>query len=100
MDEAPHEQSRMPDPIVVGQRVSHYVVERPLGLQRALQLAPHDGDVLYRVALVYQRIGRPDSAFATLGRALAAGQPRLWVQDTPELDPLRSDPRFEQLLRR
>ena len=31
MDEAPHEQSRMPDPIVVGQRVSHYVVEGPLG---------------------------------------------------------------------
>jgi tetratricopeptide (TPR) repeat protein len=66
-------------------------------LYRALALSPHDHDVLYKAALVHQQWGEADSALVYLDRALAAGHSRLWVQDTPELDALRPDPRYGRL---
>ncbi len=53
------------------------------------------------VAMVYTRLGEPDSAFEWLDRALELKATTLFpVISYPEWDPLRADPRFVRVLER
>ncbi|HEY8548563.1 MAG TPA: protein kinase [Vicinamibacterales bacterium] len=53
------------------------------------------------VAFVYARLGRHDEAFRWLHRGLDAGSDRLlWLRVDPRADPLRDDPRFQDVLAR
>ena len=65
---------------------------------RALELAPADGYILYSVALVRLIANETDAALDLLQRALAAGYPAEAVRTDPELDALRSNPRLAIML--
>ena len=55
----------------------------------------------YLVALAYSALGATDEAFDSLERAAAENDKWLgWVKVDPRLDPLRSDPRFAELVRK
>lgn len=56
---------------------------------------------MYQLALDYAQNGDPDNAMLWLNRLLAIhGNQLLAINVDPDFDPLRSDPRFEQLIRR
>ena len=65
---------------------------------RALELAPGDGYILYSVALVRLIANDADPALDLLQLALAAGYPAEAVRTDPELDALRSNPRLAIML--
>jgi hypothetical protein len=55
----------------------------------------------YKVALVYAGLGDRDRAFEWLEKACKAhDKGMIGLKVDPPLDPLRSDPRFQDLLRR
>ena len=55
----------------------------------------------YEIALVYAGLGEKDEAFAWLEKAVAARDKGLtYLKIDPCLDPLRSDSRFQDLVRR
>ncbi|MGD2217922.1 MAG: tetratricopeptide repeat protein [Gemmatimonadales bacterium] len=55
----------------------------------------------YEAALKYAELGRVDDAFDALFAAIEAPEPRcLTLKVEPGFEPLRSDPRWEELLRR
>ena len=55
----------------------------------------------WRIAVNYARIGERDEAFSWLERGYRERDPRMTdLRSFPEVDPLRSDPRFQDLLRR
>jgi Flp pilus assembly protein TadD len=64
-------------------------------LQRAKR-QPFEG---FNIARAYVALGEPDSAFAWLERS-SWQWPHRAVRSDPALDPLRSDPRFAQLVAR
>jgi TolB-like protein/DNA-binding winged helix-turn-helix (wHTH) protein/Tfp pilus assembly protein PilF len=56
-----------------------------------------------RIALIYTGLGEKDNAFEWLEKGYeerAIGGPPVGIKVEPEFDPLRSDPRFQDLLRR
>jgi TolB-like protein/DNA-binding winged helix-turn-helix (wHTH) protein/Tfp pilus assembly protein PilF len=60
-----------------------------------------DGVGTYEIALVYAALGEKDQAFAWLENAYQVRDKGLtYLKVDPCLDPLRSDPRFQDLLRR
>ena len=53
----------------------------------------------YNVALIHTALGNHDAAFASLDKAYRSRYPFLWeMRVDPLFDPLRSDPRYSQLL--
>ena len=56
-------------------------------------------DIPFKAALVYNQFGEANQALKWLEKALAAGESPTIVGDTPSFDGLRSDPRFQKLLR-
>jgi len=55
----------------------------------------------FDVALIYTALGEKDKAFALLDKAVAEHSTFLvYTKWEPRLDPLRSDPRFQDLLKR
>jgi serine/threonine protein kinase/tetratricopeptide (TPR) repeat protein len=54
----------------------------------------------YSAALSYAKLGEKDAAFAALEKAVALGQGTDDIKTAPDLDNLRSDPRYADLLRR
>jgi len=55
----------------------------------------------YAIAYVYIPLGDFDQACAWLEKAYEEGSPGLvFLKVDPRMDPLRSDPRFQDLLRR
>jgi tetratricopeptide (TPR) repeat protein len=62
----------------------------------------HDGYAShFALAAVYGWLGDKDKAFSLLEKGYAERNPRLiYIKSDPILDPLRSDPRFTDLLRR
>jgi tetratricopeptide (TPR) repeat protein len=60
-----------------------------------------DGVGRYEIALVYAGMGKKDEAFKWLEESYHAHDVGLvYLKIDPPLDPLRSDPRFDDLLRR
>jgi TolB-like protein len=54
----------------------------------------------WRIALEYAQIGETDQAFVWLERGYHQHDPLMPMLKTPQFDPIRSDPRFDDLLRR
>ncbi|HEX3355078.1 MAG TPA: tetratricopeptide repeat protein [Terriglobales bacterium] len=72
--------------------------EAMASLQKALSLEPARPGVQFRAALVYNHFGDTDRTLQSLQKALAAGIPASLVNDTPDFDHLRADPRFQAIL--
>ncbi len=64
---------------------------------RAVGIAPADPELLFNVGVTHNQLGSVDEAFVWLRRALAAGFSRSTIKDTPLVDNLRGDLRFQQL---
>jgi serine/threonine protein kinase/tetratricopeptide (TPR) repeat protein len=68
---------------------------------RALVANPEDSGMLYNIGCLYARVDEPDDAFACLEKAVANGFGlRGWIENDPDLDSLRGDPRYQALLDR
>lgn len=67
-------------------------------LQRALKLAPNNGDVLFRAAIVYNHFNEPDQALSYLKKAAQMGYSRSWIRDTPDFDNLHQNPQFQAII--
>ena len=63
-------------------------------LQRALTLAPRNGDVLFRAALVYNHFNDTEQAISYLNRAAQVGYSHAFIRDTPDFSSLRRNPHF------
>jgi Flp pilus assembly protein TadD len=76
--------------------------EREKALQwvrRAQAIDPDDPYLLYGVACFYARIDEVENAFSYLEQAFKSGfAHRDWVEHDIDLDPIRDDSRFAELL--
>jgi tetratricopeptide (TPR) repeat protein len=76
------------------------IAEAPQMISRAEQYVQKEGVGRYEIALNYAGLGEKDEAFAWLEKSFAAHDKRLtYLQIDPCLDPLRSDKRFQDLIR-
>ncbi len=77
--------------------------QRDRGLEwtkRALEIDPEDPAVLYNVACNYSQLGRIEEAIDCLEKALVLGEwYKGWAEHDSDLDPLRSNARFQALLK-
>ena len=61
----------------------------------------NQGVAYYNLACAHARLGHKDAAFQNLGKAIDAGfRNRRTMEEDPDLESLRSDPRFGELLAR
>jgi serine/threonine protein kinase/tetratricopeptide (TPR) repeat protein/TolB-like protein len=67
-------------------------------ITKALQEGPQDSDVLFTAALVYEIIGERGQAITELQKSLGAGFSPEDVKREPELQALRSDPKYRKML--
>jgi serine/threonine-protein kinase len=67
-------------------------------IAEAVKLAPQNGQVLYRAALVYEQSGMRARALETLRAALRAGFSQEEIEKAPPLAALRKDPAYWKLL--
>jgi TolB-like protein/Flp pilus assembly protein TadD len=66
---------------------------------RALAVDPDDAIIAYNSACVYTRLGKLDDALRCLEMSIGHGGPFYgWVENDPDLDPLRDHPRFRELM--
>ena len=68
---------------------------------KAVELDPEDALVLYNVACVYTQLGEYDKALDCLEQsdtAASSSEALNWIENDPDLDPLRDLPRFQALL--
>jgi serine/threonine protein kinase/tetratricopeptide (TPR) repeat protein len=69
--------------------------------ERVRAAADADHDVAYWLASAHALLGEPDEAFTWLGRAIELGnENKPWFETDPNLDELRGDPRFAELMTR
>ena len=67
---------------------------------KALTVTPGDPHMLYNAACMYASLGESGRAIETLRQAVEAGYTNFgWMQNDPDLIPLRDDPTFVDLLR-
>lgn len=67
--------------------------------ERALELDPEDAGVAYNAACLYAVVGETDRAMAHLQTAVSAGfGNRDWLERDPDLDKIRTEPRFQQIM--
>ena len=67
-------------------------------LQKAVDLRPHDSNILYNAACTYGVMERKAEAIDLLKRAKAAGYPNPdWIRRDPDLACLHGEPEFEKL---
>jgi TolB-like protein/Tfp pilus assembly protein PilF len=70
-------------------------------MDRALELYPDELAPLYNAACLYARLGEKERALDALDRAIAASRgSRKWLENDRDLDPLRGEPRFQEILKR
>ncbi|MGC2764238.1 MAG: protein kinase [Candidatus Acidiferrum sp.] len=71
--------------------------------RRALSVDPDDPMVLYNVACSYALLGLNEEAISCLEKVMAQSSSgslhKVWAEQDSDLDPLRSDPRFQALLK-
>jgi serine/threonine protein kinase/tetratricopeptide (TPR) repeat protein len=67
---------------------------------RAMELAPRDAATLYNAACLFSIMGDLDKCFECFHRAVEHGfSNRTWLESDPDLTNIRSDPRYEALLK-
>jgi eukaryotic-like serine/threonine-protein kinase len=66
-------------------------------IEQALSLAPADGEVRLRAAIVYNQFGDRDRCLASLEKAVSVGYSTQVIWDTPDFDHLHSNRRFRAL---
>jgi tetratricopeptide (TPR) repeat protein len=70
-------------------------------LDELMELSQRRHVPAYQIAMIHFRLGQTDEAFAWFEKAYEQRSPRLaFINVEPRLDPLRDDPRFQDLLRR
>jgi tetratricopeptide (TPR) repeat protein len=69
-------------------------------IRRAKSIDPANASLLYTQAVVYSLTDRQDEALKTLNEALQKGFSLEAVKNDPELNKLRTNPQFAQLLNR
>ena len=76
--------------------------ERAYWLSRKKSLAPSSGTDPFGTAVVQARLGETDATYANLEKAYEQRSTSMlyWIQMEPAFDRLRSEPRFQDLLRR
>ena len=67
-------------------------------IAKAIDLAPRDGLVEFRAALVYEQAGQRDRALQAVQAAFKAGYPAGEFQKAPPLKAMREDPRYTRLV--
>jgi TolB-like protein/Flp pilus assembly protein TadD len=66
----------------------------------AIDASPGDSVMLYNGACLYSRLGEPRRAIETLRQAIEGGVRNYgWMDHDPDLDPIRGDPEFAELLK-
>jgi adenylate cyclase len=69
--------------------------------RRAMVLNPGSATVYYNLACFYVRAGEIEKALECLERRIEGGAlPREWIDNDPDFDPIRADPRFQALVSR
>jgi tetratricopeptide (TPR) repeat protein len=69
-------------------------------IQRALQIDPEDPSILYNVACSYALLGEDEKAIDCLEKSITHGALfRQWAEHDSDLDSVRSNPRFQALLK-
>jgi len=64
-------------------------------IERALELNPDDGATRYNVACFYVNVGEPERALDLLENSVIS---RSWIENDPDMIPLRDDPRFIEII--
>jgi serine/threonine protein kinase/Flp pilus assembly protein TadD len=68
-------------------------------LQKAVDLRPHDSNILYNAACTYGVMGRKREALDLLRRSKSAGYANPdWIKRDPDLACLHGEPEFEELI--
>jgi serine/threonine protein kinase/tetratricopeptide (TPR) repeat protein len=68
-------------------------------LSHGFQLAPADPFLMFQAALVHNQFGQADETLRWLSKCRSAGYPVSKIRDYPNFQSLRSDPKFQALLR-
>jgi len=71
-----------------------------LEITRTIEADPNTSGSAFALAVIYSALGDRDRAIAALEKGVQTRSLLPFVFTDPQLDPLRSDPRFQQLLRR
>jgi tetratricopeptide (TPR) repeat protein/predicted Ser/Thr protein kinase len=67
-------------------------------LNQALAYGKSDKEILFSAALVYNRLGETGTALEWLSKALQAGYSLTTVRESPDLDNLHNNPRYQALV--
>jgi len=67
-------------------------------LQKALALAPSNGEVLFRAAVVHNDFNQREQALSYLSKAVQAGYSRTIIRDSPDFSNLRQDQQFHAIV--
>jgi len=91
------------DPIVTAFLAGYYAdindgVKSRRRISQALKLAPKNPEVLFRCGHAYEKLGEREKSLMWIGKAIEYGYPVDEIQQDPELEELRLDPRFKMLL--
>jgi serine/threonine-protein kinase len=60
-------------------------------LEKALRIAPHNGEVLFRAGIVYHQFNEPEQTLSYLKKASDAGYSRAVIRDTPDFGDLKKE---------
>src|ERR1022692_636230 len=67
-------------------------------IQRVLAIAPADGEVLFRAAVVYNHFNQTEQTLNYLKKAADVGYSRVIIKDSPDFADLQQNPRFVALV--